>query len=294
MPRIRLVVTDLDNTLYSWVDYVVYAIDAMVRSLVETTGFGHDEILDSLRQVYAVRGSIEYPFVIQEAALFRDRVADFEQFAEEVLYPARQAFAAERRERLRPFEGVVETLRELRRRGIPVVGLSDASSFGATLRLRLLGLDGYLAALYAIEPYPLPPPERLERRILDKLEAGLYRPETLRVVNLPVEAVKPSPRGYESICREFGVEPQETLMVGDNLAKDMGVAEAVGAHGLWAEYGTRMPPEVRARLERYVPQAVLQRNAPELEGGAARPNIGLQAYAELLAHGALEAGGSPA
>lgn len=288
MKRIRLVVTDLDNTLYSWVDYVVYAIEAMLRSLEQTTGLEHDLILDSLREVYEARGSIEYPFVIQDAAVFQDRLGDFDRFAEEVLVPARQAFAAERRKRLRAYPGVQATLQRLQQLGVPVVGLSDASSFGATLRLRLLGLDGYLKALYAIEPYPLPPSERIERRILDKLEAGMYRPESLRVVDLPVSAVKPSPVGFLSICQEFGVEPDEALMVGDNLTKDIGLAQSVGALDVWAEYGTQLDPEVRARLERLVPRSVIRRNAPELEGSELRAKVRLPSYADLLSAAGLD------
>jgi phosphoglycolate phosphatase len=287
MRPVRLVVTDLDNTLYSWVGYVVYAIEAMVESLSATTRLGPEEILDSLREVYAARGSIEYPFVIQEAEVFRERARDFERFAEEVLVPARRAFAQVRRRLLRPFDGVVETLQELERLGIPAVGLSDASSFGATLRLRLLGLDRHLAALYAIEPYPLPPPERLERRILEKLEAGLYKPESLHVVDLPVHAVKPSPHGYERICRDFAVSPEETVMIGDNVSKDLGVAEAVGARGVWAEYGTWMSLEVRERLERYVPNVVLKRNAPELEPSSTPPREGVKSYLQLLTQAGL-------
>ena len=287
MRRVRLVVTDLDNTLYSWVGYVVFAIEAMLDSLELTTGLHRDRLLESLQEVYHHRGSIEYPFVLQEATIFQDRLADFERFADQVLIPARQAFAAQRRSLLKPYPTVVDTLEKVRALGIPVVGLSDASSFAATLRLRMLGLDRFLDALYAIEPYKLPSPDRVERRILEKLEAGLYEPETLKVHPLPLSAVKPSTEGFLRVCEDFGVKPEETVMVGDNLTKDMGVAQAVGALGLWAEYGTKFEPDIRRRLEQYVPRSVLRRNAPEFEGSDVRPGISLAAFEELLAHARL-------
>ena len=290
MSRVRLVVTDLDNTLYSWVGYVVFAIEAMLDSLVSTTGFERDHLLESLQEVYHHRGSIEYPFVLQEASIFQERLADFERFAEDVLIPARQAFAAQRRSLLRPYPTVVSTLERLKAQGIPVVGLSDASSFAATLRLRMLGLDRYLDALYAIEPYSLPPPDRMERRILEKLEAGLYEPETLKVHPLPLSAVKPSPEGFMMICEDFGVRPEETVMIGDNLTKDIGLAQAVGALGLWAEYGTIFEPDIRRRLEHYVPRSVLRRNAPEFEGSAIRPGISLSHYEGLFSAATIDGG----
>jgi FMN phosphatase YigB (HAD superfamily) len=288
MRRVRLVVTDLDNTLYSWVGYVVHAIDAMVQSLCTSTGEAYDDVLGSLKEVYSRRGSIEYPFVIQEAAIFQDRIGDFERFAEDVLVPARRAFAEQRTRYLRPYDGVVETLDEIRAQGVRIVGLSDANSFSATLRLRMLGLDRQLEALYAIQPYELPSDGRIERRILEKLEAGLYEPETLRVVHLPLSAVKPSDEGLEQICAHYGVRPDETLIVGDNLTKDIGLAQKAGALDLWAEYGTRLGPELRQGLERFVPGNVARRNAPELEGSDIRPSVALQSFSELLAAAQLQ------
>ena len=35
---IRLVVTDMDNTLYSWIDYIVPAVESMVDAVALATG----------------------------------------------------------------------------------------------------------------------------------------------------------------------------------------------------------------------------------------------------------------
>jgi FMN phosphatase YigB (HAD superfamily) len=38
MPELKLLVTDLDNTLYDWVTFFAQSFDAMVAKLIEMTG----------------------------------------------------------------------------------------------------------------------------------------------------------------------------------------------------------------------------------------------------------------
>ena len=89
-PTYRAVVTDLDNTLYPWVDYIVPSLEAMVDSLVATTGLPRIRIVQSLKAVYGRYESNEYPFAIQESRLFKPYERDFDSFNALVVEPARQ------------------------------------------------------------------------------------------------------------------------------------------------------------------------------------------------------------
>ncbi len=245
MPRIRAVVTDLDNTLYSWVDYIVPSLEAMVASLAATTGLPRVRIVQALKAVYSKYESNEYPFAIQESGIFEPYEADFDSFNALVLRPAREAFRAAREKYLRPYPGVRETLDALRERGLRVVGLTDAPRNAAELRLKHLKLDGHFDALYTLPGYALP--QNVDPEIRRKEEAGLYRSRT-PVIELPHDAEKPSPAGLARILSDFGLAGGEVLYVGDNVKKDMPVAEACGAIGVWAEYGTYVSGEYRERL----------------------------------------------
>jgi phosphoglycolate phosphatase len=245
VPRFRAVVTDLDNTLYPWVDYIVPSLEAMVASLVATTGLPRVRIVQALKAVYSKYESNEYPFAIQESGIFQPYEADFDSFNALVVRPAREAFRAARDRYLRPYPGVRETLDRLRARGLKVVGLSDAPRNAAELRLKHLKLDGHFDALYTLPGYPLP--ENVDPEIRRKEEAGHYRSRT-PVIELPHAAEKPSPDGLARILSDFGLDGGEVLYVGDNVKKDMPVAKACGAVGVWAEYGTYVSEEYRERL----------------------------------------------
>ncbi len=277
MPRVRAVVTDLDNTLYPWVDYIVPSLEAMVASLAATTGLPRVRIVQALKAVYSKYESNEYPFAIQESGIFEPYEADFDSFNALVLRPAREAFRAAREKYLRPFPGVRETLDGLRTRGVKVVGLTDAPRNAAELRLKHLRLDGHFDALYTMPGYPLP--ANVDPEIRRREEAGHYRSKT-PVVELPREAEKPSPDGLARILEDFDLAGREVLYVGDNVKKDMPVAKACGVTGVWAEYGTYVSGEYRERLAIISAASVTRRHVADET--AARWPLAISSFVQVL------------
>jgi FMN phosphatase YigB (HAD superfamily) len=284
--RIRAVVTDLDNTLYSWVDYIVPSLEAMVASLVATTGLPRIRIVQSLKAVYTRYDSNEYPFAIQRSDLFRPYERDFDSFSELVIWPAARAFKEARRRYLRPYPHVPETLAALRARGVTLVALTDAPRNAVELRLKMLELDGSFDAVYALRGYDLP--DEVDARIRSRDAAGHYRSRKTRVVELPKRAEKPSPAGLRRILADFGLAPDEVLYVGDNVKKDMAVARACEVLGVWAEYGTYISAEYRERLAVISAKAVTRRHVsddvsdPDRRAAPERWPLAISSFAQVL------------
>jgi len=269
---VRLVVTDMDNTLYSWVDYIVPAVEAMVEQVCRATGFPRIRVVQSLKAVYARYESNEYPYALQESSIYTE-FPDFSSFDKLVIEPARAAFAEARKKYLRPYKTVVETLETLKSRGIPVVALTDAPRNPAEYRARFMEFDQLLGGIYTLPGFRFPKKEGedlIAPHIRTKEERGEYR-AACPVVELPRSAEKPSTVGLLRICKDHGVDPSEVLVVGDSLHKDLGVARAVGALGCWAEYGTYVSREYRERLDIVSAAAITRRHAASLlEVGPAR------------------------
>ena len=277
MPSFRAVVTDLDNTLYPWVDYVVPSLEAMVDSLEATTGLPRIRIVQSLKAVYAKYESNEFPFAIQESDLFKPYERDFDSFNALVIDPARQAFKAARDRYLHPYPGVKETLQAIKERGLKLVALTDAPRNAAEGRLRTLKLDTLFDAVYTLPAYPLP--DHVDPEIRRKEEAGHYR-AGVPVVELPADHEKPSAAGLRRILDDLRLEGRRVLYVGDNVKKDMPVALACGALGVWAEYGTYVSKEYRDRLQVISASEVTRRHVADAT--PARWPLAISSFTQVL------------
>lgn len=271
---VRLVVTDMDNTLYSWVDYIVPAMEALVAAVCQATQFPRIKVVQSLKKVYAKYESNEYPFALQESSIYEE-FSEFGSFDKLVIEPARMAFSEARKKYMKPYKGVEATLQALKDRKMPVVALTDAPRNPAEQRAKRMGFDKFLTALYTLPGFQLPAsPEGqalVAPDILQKEERGEYR-AACPVIELPRDYEKPNPKGLMQICRTYSVEPTDVLLIGDSLKKDVGVAREVGAVDCWAEYGTYVSLEYRERLDIISAPSVTRRHAASVYESGKQPS----------------------
>jgi phosphoglycolate phosphatase len=284
---IRLVVTDMDNTLYSWVDYIVPAVEAMVDAVQRATGFPRIKVVQSLKEVYTKYESNEYPYALQESSLFRE-FPEFSSFDKLIIEPARIAFSEARRKYLKPYKSVVETLAALKERRIVVVALTDAPRNPAEQRVKRLGVDQHLTALYTMPGFQFPAgPDGaalVAPDILQKEVRGDYR-AACPTVELAREFEKPNPQGLKRILSTYSMDPSEVLVIGDSVKKDIAVAQALGCHDVWAEYGTYVSLEYRERLDIISSNAITRRHAANVfEGGqqSISPTHTVSNYGQVL------------
>ncbi len=55
-----LLITDLDNTLYNWVDYFAPSFRGMAKALSREMGVSLDGLFEDFKEVFSRRGSLEY------------------------------------------------------------------------------------------------------------------------------------------------------------------------------------------------------------------------------------------
>jgi phosphoglycolate phosphatase len=228
---VRLFITDLDNTLYDWVTYFAQSFEAMTKALVPLLQVDEQTILDEFKVLHHHYGNSEQPFVVLELPSVRRRFGapGVTQLMHD-LNPALHAFNSTRKRVLRLYEGVESTLRDLRSRGVIVVGHTEAIAVNAYYRLKKLGIVEHFQRLYALEGHVIDHPDR-ERR--SEFELPL---ELIKV--LPKSERKPNPRLLIDVCEREGVSPKEAAYIGDSLTRDISMAKVAGVRAIWARYGT--------------------------------------------------------
>lgn len=162
---VSVVITDLDNTLFDWVNIWHVSFKAMLDRLARDSGIGEDILKTEFKKIHEKYGTSEYAFSIEELPSLRTKYAG-EDLAKK-FRGAIEDFRAAREANLRLYPEVMETLEALKDRGCLLVGYTDSISFYTKYRVRQLGLDRVLDFLYSPPDHPLPDnhtPQQIEIR----------------------------------------------------------------------------------------------------------------------------------
>jgi HAD superfamily hydrolase (TIGR01549 family) len=148
-----------------------------------------EDLADRLFTFYLKHG-IESDDAFEEYLLQEYNTVDYRILAASV-----NAYLKEKYLHLKPYPGVVETLRELKRQGFKLGVVSDGFRLKAWMRLNEAGLDGYFDAVVTYE-------DTGER--------------------------KPAKAPFLRICDELKVNREECLMVGDWPERDVKGGKSAG------------------------------------------------------------------
>jgi putative hydrolase of the HAD superfamily len=187
---IKAIIFDLDNTLVDFMRMKKAASAAAANAMVEAGLKNYPEDLaDQLFSFYLDHG-IESDDAFEEYLLQEYKAVDYR-----ILAAAVNAYLKEKYLHLKPYPGVVETLRELKRLGYKLGMVSDGIRLKAWMRLNEADLDKYFDAVVTYD------------------DTGKQ---------------KPAKEPFLRICDELGVIPEECLMVGDWPERDVQGGRSVG------------------------------------------------------------------
>jgi FMN phosphatase YigB (HAD superfamily) len=234
----KLLVCDLDNTLYDWVGYFVPSLYAMIDVAVEIIGCDRERILDDLRRVHQRHHDSEQPFALLETDVVQERFRGIptDEIAA-ALDPAFHAFNSARKRNLRLSPGVQATLTSLNRSGIAMVAHTESRLYGAVDRLTRLNIMNFFQRVYCRErSVTIHPDKRVAERWFASVPLEKIR-------ELSHHQMKPDPAVLLEICDAEGFHPEQSAYVGDSIARDMLMAKRAGLFAIWAAYGAAHDPE---------------------------------------------------
>ena len=207
---IKLLVTDIDNTLFDWVTYYTTAIDALLQVVSSKVGVSLEVLSAEAKNVFEAHGSIEYPFLAQELpSVDKYYASDIDKMLIELVKPARAAFVEAGLKVLKTYDGVIDTLAEIRATypDMKLVALTDAPRYVAMWKLNKLGILHSFDAVYGL-PDPRLPTDNVQGRVkvdpeillkhLQKKDFGYAG----KIRILPEEYEKPGTRGLKMVLMD--------------------------------------------------------------------------------------------
>ena len=280
-PNVSVLITDLDNTLFDWVDIWGKAFTALVDELARLSGLDREVLLDEIREVHQKHRTSEYAFVIEELTSLRAKhpTGDLAQIYDSAIHAHRKA----RKEAEALYPGVAATLEVLKEQGTLIVGYTESMAYYSGRRVRVLKLDGLFDYLYSPPDHDMP--ESLTAEQVRKYPAAYYELVSTKHRHTPKGEVKPNPDILRKIIDDVGAKPEQCLYVGDSLMKDMAMAKDASVLGAYAAYGFSQDRDVYELLKRVThwSAADVEREKAINAGQSVTPDYVLKdSFAELL------------
>ncbi|HHH0865991.1 TPA: HAD family hydrolase [Yersinia enterocolitica] len=274
----KLLITDLDNTLYDWVHFYSTSFGAMLNELVKITGIPKETLLDDFKKVHQKHGNIEYPYAALELpSLHAYFGSENKDFIKDEIDSALHAFNSARLKSLSCYSGVVDALQELKSRGVKIVAHTEAPVRNSIVRIRKLKLDGFFSHLYA-------PKDKYENELDERTKSWLNSFGDY-VFFLDEIDRKPNPKLLLDICKKEGVEPADAVYVGDSIVKDISMANDANITSVWAEYGKQHNPEywkLLVSITHWTSEGVKKEEELKLALKNVKPDYSISNFSEIL------------
>ncbi len=276
--KTKLLITDLDNTLYDWVTFFTASFKSMVEDLTAILDVPEETLLNEFKAIHQRYGNSEQPFALLELPSLKARFSNLPR--NEVMAridPALHRFNSTRKKTLKLYEGAAETLAELQEGGVKIVAHTEAILANSYWRMRALGIDSYFSRLYTLEG---------KDAIHVVADGRWVDPPPGFVTVVPREERKPNPRLLADICRREDADPQSTFYVGDSLVRDVSMAKEAGVTAIWARYGTLYDPgcwTYLVKVTHWTDDDVVREKNLKAKFRDVKPDYEIDAFSELKA-----------
>jgi len=287
----KLIVLDLDNSIYDWHAYYALSTKRSIEKASEITGIPYEKLCEEFKQILDKEDSIEYPFVIQQLPSILSHYShDFARVLVECSEPAREQFKLAAYPHLKPYPNVLRTLQKLRADypDTKLAVLTDAPHRIAIWRLHRLGVLNYFDGVYGLEDPKLPiiGNEVLVTRhtLLKHVDKWMYGFIGKHRI-LSNDYRKPSTKGLKSILIDFDIEEfdkSDILFAGDNVFKDVAAGNALGTTSCFLKFGVDVDPKNMEILKEFAPERFIHKGINLHDDNHPKPDHTLNNFLELL------------
>ncbi|MDU4242461.1 MAG: HAD-IA family hydrolase [Escherichia coli] len=274
----KLLITDLDNTLYDWVSFYSQSFSAMAEELSKEINVPLDILLSEYKVIHQRFGNSEKPF----ATLELPSVISYFGTNDKILLQKKltrvfSAFSSKRNHTLKLYPTVRDTLNILRERGVKIVGHTESLEYNSLYRLYKLDVIDFFDHLYTIEDNHNLHPNPKNAKVISVKDDFIIR--------LSSAESKPNPKLLEHICLTENVDIKDAVYVGDSITKDISMAKSIGMKAVWARYGRQFAPElweILVKITHWTNKDVEREEQLKESFSRVKPDYSINSFAEIL------------
>lgn len=276
----RLLIFDIDNTLFDWLPYYAHSNTALLDKLEEISFVPYGVLKREFKQLLGHYGKRNHSFIVDELASVRKKMPKIDQLFLNNICTV--ACMDAMKDALNPFPEARETLTMIKKRfpDLRIAALTDSPAIEAVWKLTMLEIETFFDSVYGLNVLPL-----VATAQIAQLQASALQKYRGHIHALPVEYEKPSTKGINLIIKHHGIPDYErdtVIYVGDNLRKDVALGKKAGVFTCWSEFGCGEYSPALQRTLSLSPREKIIQHTPTAEDRRTRPDATLHSFSDLL------------
>jgi putative hydrolase of the HAD superfamily len=201
---IKAILFDIDNTLIDFMKMKKKSCESAVDAMISAgLDMKKEDVMKEIYEIYDTHG-MEYQKIFQKLLKKLKGKVDYRILSYGII-----AYRKTRENYLVPYSGVIPVLKSLKKKDKLGI-VSDAPSMQAWMRLIAVKIDGFFDVV---------------------------------VTKGDVKRQKTSAVPFNSALKQLKMKPEEVLMVGDRITRDILTPKKLGMKTCFARYGVEKPPE---------------------------------------------------
>lgn len=202
---VKAVLFDIDNTLIDFMGMKKKSSEAAIDAMIKAgLNMSKEDALKLMYELYELHG-IESQRIFHK---FTKKIYGKENY--KLISHGVLAYRKMRESYLVPYTNVIPTLVEIKKLGYKIAIVSDAPVMEAWMRIASLKLDEFFEV------------------IITKADARRQKTHTAP---------------FKLALKRLDIKPEEAIMVGDRIERDVNTAKKLGIQTIYARYGDENPPE---------------------------------------------------
>lgn len=276
----KLLIFDIDNTLFDWLPYYAYSNKALLDKLEEISFVPYGVLKREFKQLLGHYGKRRPSFIVHELASVRKKMPQLDPlFLNEI---CTSICLDAKKNALNPYPEVHATLALIKKRfpDLRIAALTDSPAIEAVWKLTMLEIEGFFDSVYGLNVFPL-----VATAQIASLQSSAWRRYRGETHALPARYEKPSTKGLNLIIQHYGIADHErdtVVFVGDNLRKDVALGKKAGVFTCWSEFSCGEHSPALQRTLSLSPREKIIQNTPTAEDLRTRPDASLHSFSDLL------------
>ena len=275
----KLLVLDVDNTLFDWLPYYAGSNSAVLETLAKLIAVPEERLVQEFRQVMA-NFEDKQSFVLPQLPSMAGRKNDEENTS--IYRTCAEVFIKQATSYLVPYPGVVSTLATIKqyRPHIGIIALTDSPTLEAIWKIDELGLAPYFDGIYGLDHPPVIPTGQTLAAIVaaQRRYRGVLK-------FMPSDHAKPSTKGLKMIIDDYRLstsDKDQIVYAGDNFKKDIRLGKDAGVLTCWSEFGMPSDSPYLRQAIALSPTIKVKQNVPAHCDLKVRPDVTLRKFSDLL------------